>query len=52
MSKKYYVIYTLSEFLIPKIYKAKATVNKHLQENTKLDFRKFNSEVDAKAFTK
>jgi len=30
MSKKYYVLYSLKEFIVPKVFKTKATLNKYL----------------------
>ena len=52
MSKRFYVLFTLKEFYLPRIYKTKATVNKYLEENGKLEFRQFAKEEDAQLFSK
>lgn len=52
MSKRFYVLYTLKEFYLPRIYKTKATVNKYIEENNKLEFKLFAKEEDAQLFSK
>lgn len=44
MSKRFYVLYTLKEFMIPRIYKTKATVTRYLEENKKLEYKQFSDE--------
>lgn len=52
MSKRFYVLYTLKEFYLPRIYKTKATVNKYIEENNKLEFKLFAREEEAQLFSK
>lgn len=52
MSKRFYVLYTLKEFYLPRIYKTKATVNKYIEENNKLEFKLFAKEEEAQLFSK
>ena len=44
MSKRIYVLYSLKEFMVPRIYKTKATINKYIDENKKLEYKQFRSE--------
>jgi hypothetical protein len=52
MSRKFYVLYSLKEFMIPRIYKTKATINKYIEENNKLEYKQFNQEEDAQLFSR
>lgn len=52
MSKRFYVLYTLKEFMIPRIYKTKATVTRYLEENKKLEYKQFSDEQQAQIFSR
>jgi hypothetical protein len=43
MSKKFYVLYSLKEFMLPRVYKTKATISKYIDENKKLEYKQFGS---------
>lgn len=44
MSKKFYVLYTIKQYVIPRIFKSKATINKYLEENQNMEFKQFSNE--------
>lgn len=52
MSKRFYVIYTLKEFMIPRVFKTKATLLKYLDENKSLQFKQFNNLAEAYNFSR
>jgi hypothetical protein len=52
MTKKIYVLYSLKEFVIPKIFKTKATLNKHLEKNSNYIFKQFYDQEEAYEFSK
>lgn len=52
MSKRFYVLYSLKEFYLPRIFKTKATINKYIEENNKLEFMQFAREEEAQLFSK
>jgi hypothetical protein len=43
MSKKYFVVYTFKENLLPKIYRTKATAYKYLTQNNFLEMEIFSN---------
>lgn len=50
--KKYFVVYSLTEKYIPKMYKTKASVVKQISLNDKLKWQEFTSEEKAESFFK
>jgi|JI9StandDraft_2_1071091.scaffolds.fasta_scaffold1799327_1 hypothetical protein len=52
MSKKFYVIFTMKEYFAPKVFKTKTTVNRYLDDNPRLTFKRFNTEQEAMNFSK
>lgn len=52
MAKKIFVLYSLKEFMVPKIFKTKATLNKYLEKNNNYIFKQFYDQEEAYQFSK
>ena len=50
MSKRFFVLYSLKELFQPKLFKTMPTVQKYIQNNKLLEYRKFTTEQEAIEF--
>lgn len=50
MSKRFFVLYSLTRRSEPKIFKTMQTVNRYLKANPELVYERFDSEEEAKTF--
>jgi hypothetical protein len=50
MSRKYFVLFSLTKNYYPRVYKTRTTIRKYLQEIPYLQYKEFDTEEEANTF--